>query len=303
MERPVVGPRYGYPRIARRSRFLAVAAEYARPFTVFAAFMVGLFLGLILDAGLMVSVILGLFFGAGQALGQTVNQIADVDIDRINKPYRPLPSGRSTIEEAWLIAGIYNSVTVAAGLLLVLLTGNYVAVSISYLAMSFFAVFYSLEPVRSKARGAWFSLTWQALARGLLPPIYASWILTGDPVRLWPLAVLAFLWVMSLQPTKDFDDVEGDRMFGIETLPVRYGVEGALVRMQAMVGLYTAVLLGLMAVGAVSVVYGVMVLLALTSFRALRVESVTENNLAWNIYYIGLAMHYLLYLAQGVATV
>src|SRR5207302_9128114 len=43
-----------------------------------------------------------------------LNQIYDLDIDRVNKPKRPLPSGRLTIRQAW----IFTAVTYVAALIL-----------------------------------------------------------------------------------------------------------------------------------------------------------------------------------------
>ena len=43
-----------------------------------------------------------------------LNQIYDLDIDRVNKPKRPLPSGRLTIAQAWW----FTNVTYALALVL-----------------------------------------------------------------------------------------------------------------------------------------------------------------------------------------
>ena len=291
-----VGPKYGYPRLGHYSERLAIVAELARPFTVFSAFLVGLFLGFILHTNWLNSLLIGLLFAVGQAVGQTVNQIADVYIDRINKPYRPIPSGRITEREAWRIALYFTIIGLVIALGLVITTLNYLAVASSYSMMLFMAVFYSLEPIRAKTQGAWFSLFWQAIARGLLPPIYASWIITGNPIALWPLSLLAFVWVLALQATKDFDDIEGDRMYGVETLPVKYGVKGAVRRMQLIVIIYTFLDLTLVYLHYVTPWLLLMIPTAITAFLALGKETVTENNLAWNIYYLGLALHYVLFL-------
>jgi len=37
------------------------------------------------------------------AAGNSINDIIDVDIDRINRPHRPLPSLRLTLKQAWVL--------------------------------------------------------------------------------------------------------------------------------------------------------------------------------------------------------
>src|SRR5437867_6240489 len=40
------------------------------------------------------------------AANNALNQIYDLEIDRINKPKRPLPAGASTIRQAWIFTWI-----------------------------------------------------------------------------------------------------------------------------------------------------------------------------------------------------
>ena len=280
---PCVGLRCGTWSRHRLLLFL----ELGRPYTMLAALLVGVFLGLAAGAGPR-SLLLGLSLAAAQGFGQAVNQITDLEIDRINKPYRPLPSGRLTVERAWDYALIYY---IAGALASSLLGPRGLA---SYLVLAGFAFFYSVPPVRAKEQGAWASLAWQALSRGLLPPLLASWIFQADAL---PLAILAFLWVLALQPTKDFGDIEGDRAYGVETLPVRYGVRGARAIMALLTLVFLAALIGLHRLGMVPALMLLEVPVALAALYGVGVSSPTENNIGWNAYYAGLALLYLLWLA------
>jgi len=44
------------------------------------------------------------------AASNALNQIYDLDIDRVNKPKRPLPSGRLSIHDAWVFTWIAYAV-------------------------------------------------------------------------------------------------------------------------------------------------------------------------------------------------
>src|SRR5207253_2244923 len=86
-----------------------------------------------------------------------LNQIYDLEIDRINKPKRPLPSGRLTIPQVWL----FTNVTYAVALVLAWLVapaGRHecfwlvaVAVVRRYI--------YSVPPLRTKRLGLWANVT------------------------------------------------------------------------------------------------------------------------------------------------
>jgi chlorophyll synthase len=262
--------------------------ELGRPFTMLSAFLVGVFLGLIVDAGWS-SILLGLLFSAAQGFGQAVNQITDVEIDRINKPYRPIPSGRITPEKAMDYALIYYGL----GLLFSIPLG--VRGYISYLLVSFFAFFYSAKPLRMKEAGAWSSLIWQALSRGFLPPVIAAFIFKAN-YGIITLSVLAFMWVLALQSTKDFGDIEGDKKQGVKTLPIVYGVDGARKIMSFLILSYTLVLLLFISRGLIPKTLAGLVPVALLALYGVGYSSPTENNFGWNLFYIGLALHYVLWL-------
>ncbi|MFW9833953.1 MAG: UbiA family prenyltransferase, partial [Candidatus Thorarchaeota archaeon] len=60
------------------------------------------------------------FVAAG---GNVVNDIFDIEVDKINRPHRALPSGRMTIREAWAYVGFLSIM----GLLFAIITGPYSA--------------------------------------------------------------------------------------------------------------------------------------------------------------------------------
>jgi geranylgeranylglycerol-phosphate geranylgeranyltransferase len=59
------------------------------------------------DADLVLSVVLGaLMAGVLNAGNNAINQIYDLNIDRVNKPKSPLPSGTLSVPDAWAFTAV-----------------------------------------------------------------------------------------------------------------------------------------------------------------------------------------------------
>ncbi len=145
------------------------------------------------------------------------NHAFDVDIDRRNKPGRPIPSGLATAREAVLLGHACAIVGLLAGYLTS--PWFFVCVCAGVLA----TWLYSAPPLRTKRR-TWGALLTIAIPRGALVPV-AGWSVLAPPtgVEPWALGVVAGLFVFGAAVTKDFADVEGDREHGCRTLPIVWG--------------------------------------------------------------------------------
>ncbi len=146
-----------------------------------------------------------------------INQIADVETDRINRPERPIPSGRMGIGEAWAWVAALTVVSFALAAWVNLPYFACVAVTLP-LTMA-----YSLPPLRTKRVPFLANIT-IAIPRGLLL-VVAGWAVGGgwERAEAWILGALAFLYVFGASITKDFGDVEGDRETGCLSLPILWG--------------------------------------------------------------------------------
>lgn len=175
-----------------------------------------------LAAGALLAVLLN-------AASNSLNQIFDLEADRINKPGRPLASGALSVREAWWCVGLGGgaALAVAAGLgweLLLVVTLGAAAVAA-----------YSVPPLRTKRHWLLSNLT-IAVARGLLLTV-AGWATTGHVLvgprwwEPWVVGSLFGLFVVGAASTKDFSDMAGDRAAGCVTLPLRFGVRGAATLM------------------------------------------------------------------------
>jgi 4-hydroxybenzoate polyprenyltransferase len=152
-----------------------------------------------------------------------LNQVYDIKIDRINKPYRPIPSKIITLDEARTVAWVLYLVTlwraaaVSSGAFLFLI-----------LIIMLITIFYSIPPVRLKKR-LFISNLSIAFARGMLG-FAAGWCIFGDPFNPtpWLIGMVMSIYLIGAVTTKDFTDIKGDKKFGMRTLPVEFGKKTAI---------------------------------------------------------------------------
>ena len=159
------------------------------------------------------------------AASNAINQIYDLEIDRINKPKRPLPSGRLTIADAWS----FTLVTYVIALTLAWFVspgGRHECFWIVLVATAI-TVLYSVPPFRTKRLGIWANVT-IAIPRGVLLKV-AGWsaVKTVMAVEPWFIGGIFGLFLLGASTTKDFADMEGDARGGCRTLPIIYGVRRA----------------------------------------------------------------------------
>ena len=152
-----------------------------------------------------------------------LNQVMDRDTDRVNKPYRPIPSGLISPKEGiWIAVLLYGLALWRATLV-----NRMFVLFVSVLILNTIA--YSVSPLRLKKR-LWLSNISIALPRGLLG-IVAAYSIVGDPFQPepWLLGSVMAVFLVGSTTTKDITDMEGDREFGMRTLPVVYGKRNAIL--------------------------------------------------------------------------
>ncbi len=230
--------------------------------------------------------------GASNAL----NQVCDLEIDRINKPARVLPSGRLRVPVALAFSvALYVAALAAAATI-----NGSVLVMFALAALA--TVLYSVPPFRTKRFGWWANLT-IAIPRGLLLKV-AGWSVTKSVLapEAWLIGAVFGLFLLGATTSKDFADVEGDRADGIRSLPVVYGRERAtrlirpfftvpflLLAAGAMTGMFTGNRVVLVVLGLGCAVWGDAIV------RMIRRDGgapLTENHPSWR------HMYYLMFVLQ-----
>jgi geranylgeranylglycerol-phosphate geranylgeranyltransferase len=170
----------------------------------------------------LIGSLMAMVFNAGS---NALNQIYDLEIDRVNKGKRPLPSGRLTIGEAWAYTAVAYTLTLILAWL-VAPGGRHECFWIVAAAVVMTYV-YSVPPLRTKRFAFWANLT-IAIPRGVLLKV-AGWsaVKTVVGAEPWYIGGIFGLFLLGASTTKDFADMEGDRRGGCRTLPIVYGVTRA----------------------------------------------------------------------------
>ncbi|OQX85726.1 hypothetical protein B6D60_07355 [candidate division KSB1 bacterium 4484_87] len=190
-----------------------------RPLNVFIG-MVSIFMGAFvtgtiqpLGKVLLASLSGGLITAAANA----INDYFDVEIDRINKPERPVASGRISRKEAY----IFSMVLFIAGIGLSIFV-NWKALIVA-ISSSVLLYFYSAKLKRTVL---WGNLTVSLVSA--LAFIYGGIAVNRLEIALIP-AIFAFFYHLAREIIKDTEDVAGDQADGIVTFPIRYGSRRALM--------------------------------------------------------------------------
>lgn len=152
-----------------------------------------------------------------------LNQLEDVDIDKINKPHLPIASGEFTREQGKLIVII----TGILALIVAWLNGPFllgmVAISLAI------GTAYSLPPIRLKQFPFWaalciFSVRGTIVNLGLF--LHFNWVLQksqGIPGAVWALTVFILVFTFAIAIFKDIPDMEGDKLYNITTFTLQLG--------------------------------------------------------------------------------
>lgn len=157
------------------------------------------------------------------ATSQVVNDWFDRDVDAINEPHRPIPSGR--IPGRW---GLYLSlIWTAASLALAYLLGPWVF-GMALIGMAI-AWGYSAPPFRFKGNG-WLGNLAAGISYEGLAWITGAAVMIGGALPSWEILALALLYSLGahgIMTLNDFKAIEGDTQMNVRSLPVQLGVDGA----------------------------------------------------------------------------
>jgi chlorophyll synthase len=159
------------------------------------------------------------------ATSQAVNDWFDRHVDAINEPHRPIPSGRMPGRWGLYVACIWTLLS----LLVATALGPWgfgAAVVGLLLAWA-----YSAPPLRLKRNGWWGNAACGICYEGLAW-VTGAVVMAGGQAPPWQSLLLAALYsagAHGIMTLNDFKSIEGDKLTGIGSLPVRLGVKGAAV--------------------------------------------------------------------------
>ncbi len=162
---------------------------------------------------------LGVFLTGPLATGvcQMLNDYFDRDLDAINEPTRPIPSGAISLRNATILISIWSVVTVLVAWLIHPFVMAHVILGIIN------AHLYSANPIKLKKRLWWGNII--VAVSYLLYPWLSGEVAYRGEITLHSVAI-AFCYAFASTGTmtvNDFKSIEGDVRVGIRTLPVAFG--------------------------------------------------------------------------------
>ena len=147
-----------------------------------------------------------------------INDIYDIEIDKVNQPERPL---------AKQIISINTALSLSLILLLIGLTSSLL---ISYYNIIITAIFSILS---------WFYNIWgkkqgiignSIVASSMSIPFIFGGVITGNiSLLVWSISLIAFLSGMGREIIKTIADVEGDKIKGIKSVSIQFGSRNAML--------------------------------------------------------------------------
>ena len=148
--------------------------------------------------------------------GYVINDIRDRDIDGINKPWKPFPSGSLSTGAGWALYSVLAALTVAAAFNLPIRQGVWILVWVVLLHL------YSAKLKRVYLAGN--LLVSLVSASGFLLGAWAGGAAAAGTIP----AGFTFFFSMGRELVKDTDDMKGDEACGARTVPIVSGERRAL---------------------------------------------------------------------------
>jgi geranylgeranylglycerol-phosphate geranylgeranyltransferase len=151
------------------------------------------------------------------AAAYVVNDIFDVEIDKINKPLRPLASNALSKKEAWYLFVLLCMLSIIFSLPVNLLSFAVILVS----EVIVFLYSYRIKKIPLAGNITVSFMTGLAF-------IYGGVAVDNVKDAVIP-AVFAFIINFIREIVKDMEDIEGDRKNNIQTFPIRYGSKASVI--------------------------------------------------------------------------
>ena len=168
------------------------------------------------------------------AAGYSINDYYDIKIDLINKPSRVVIGKGITRRYALLIHTLLSISGTGLGFFLDWRIGLFNFMS------AFFLWLYSNQLKRLPFIGNFIV----ALLTGL--SIFIVNVLYLPPLALvWVYSLFAFFMTLVREIIKDMEDLQGDDTFGCKTLPIVWGLRKTKLFTYLLMGLFTAVVIGI----------------------------------------------------------
>lgn len=174
----------------------------------------------------IINIILGVityFFVAGS--GMVINDIYDLEIDKINRPERPIPSGRITIQQAKIIF----LATYGIGVGLAIFHSFFFNIGFLNIILAVFFGFIGWVYAKWGKKSGFLGniIVSISFSIGL---IYGAILNNSNiPPYIYFFFLTSFFLLLSREVIKGCEDIEGDKEQNVKTLAIRIGVKKSTI--------------------------------------------------------------------------
>ena len=221
----------------------------------------------------MVKVIVGFLTGfLGCAAPMLINDYVDRHVDAINKPWKPIPSGKVDAEKVLLLSIVFLITPILINLVLGI--EAFIVASL-YILIGYFYSF---------LRKQWWSHG--IVAFSTTGPVIYGYVVAGAPQNRLLFTILfastMFTVTLGREIVKAIMDIEGDKKYGYITIPTKYGVEKSVktILLAAIIGSTLGILAGI--IGGANTLYLALITLAaaiyiVEAIRAYKYKDIKEE--------------------------
>jgi geranylgeranylglycerol-phosphate geranylgeranyltransferase len=157
------------------------------------------------------------------AFGFVSNDYVDLEVDRLNRPERPLPAGELSRDAALRLAGLLLIAALAVGCLLPPLLFSITCANLALTAA------YSLLLKRTVLLG---NTTMAVLNSSVL--LFGGLATGAISPLIWAVAGMSFVYTLGQEVLYTVDDIAGDAQLGLVTTAVYFGVGPSLLLFRAL---------------------------------------------------------------------
>ncbi len=157
------------------------------------------------------------------ASGNTINDIYDIEIDKINRPERPIPRGSISLKQAKGLFFLFLSI----GIILSYLNTLIFSLTLINLALAFFFGFMAWVYAKWGKKSGFFGniIVGVSFSIGL---VYGAYLNSSIiPPYIFYFFITAFSLLVAREIIKGCEDIEGDKNQGVKTLAIKIGIKSS----------------------------------------------------------------------------
>ena len=157
------------------------------------------------------------------AAGNIINDIYDIEIDKVNRPNRPIPRGSISLKQAKKLFFLYLGI----GLILSLLNTLILSLAPINFALALFFGFIAWVYAKWGKKSGFLGniIVGVSFSIGL---VYGAYLNSSIiPPYIFYFFITAFSLLVAREIIKGCEDIEGDKNHGVKTLAIKFGIKAS----------------------------------------------------------------------------